>query len=222
MKRISILVICSLTIAGLSGCAGTQEIRVNGVRLEEDERESAGPEAETFLSESGLDTYENSSGADPEETIAVYVCGAVQDPAVYHFPADARVCDAIEAAGGFSQDADTRWLNLAQHLQDAQMLTVYTCQETAQMKEQGIRSGADSSDGGTSGSDRAEGQDLVDLNTATREQLMTLPGIGESKADAILRYREENGPFSCTEDVMNISGIKNSVYARIREQITVH
>ena len=67
----------------------------------------------------------------------------------------------------------------------------------------------------------ADSQGLVDLNHASREQLMTLPAIGESRADAIVRYREENGPFSCTEDVMNISGIKNSVYEQIKQQITV-
>ena len=70
----------------------------------------------------------------------------------------------------------------------------------------------------------AEGADaggLVNLNTASKEQLMTLPGIGEAKADAIIRYRTETGLFASTEDVMNISGIKNSVFNRIKDRITV-
>ena len=62
---------------------------------------------------------------------------------------------------------------------------------------------------------------MINLNTATKEQLMTLPGIGEAKADAIIRYRTETGLFASTEDVMNISGIKNSVYEKIRDKVTV-
>ena len=65
------------------------------------------------------------------------------------------------------------------------------------------------------------GSTLINLNTATKEQLMTLPGIGEAKADAIIRYRTESGYFASPEDVMNISGIKNSIFEKIRDQITV-
>ena len=132
------------------------------------------------------------------------------------------MCDAIDAAGGFSQEADTQYLNLARPVNDSEMVSVYTMDETALMKEQGTGEEAgtglpDVSGGDSSGSESGK----VDLNSASKEQLMTLPGIGESKADAIVRYREETGPFSCTEDVMNISGIKDRVYSQIRDRITV-
>ena len=65
------------------------------------------------------------------------------------------------------------------------------------------------------------GETRVNLNTAQREELMTLPGIGESKADSIIRYREEHGAFTSPEEIMNISGIKSAVYSKIRDRITV-
>ena len=168
--------------------------------------------------------------------IAVYVCGAVMEPGVYYFQEGARICDAIDAAGGFLVMADSQWLNQARILSDGEMLVVYTQEETAALREQGIAQGstvnpdpASAAPGQASGSEAspASGGDgsgsevLVNLNTASREELMTLPGIGEAKADAIIRYRTEVGLFASTEDVMNISGIKTSVYGKIRDHITV-
>ena len=102
------------------------------------------------------------------------------------------------------------------------MLKVYTAKETALMKEQGSGGDREQEAFGQSGQNAGSGSDgKLDLNTASREQLMTLPGIGESKADAIIRYREENGSFSSAEDIMNISGIKERVYSQIRDRITV-
>ena len=95
-------------------------------------------------------------------------------------------------------------------------------EEAASLKELGIGPDQVPDRQGLSGA--GETGDLsgkIDLNSASVEQLMTLPGIGESKAEAIIRYREESGPFSCTEDVMNISGIKDRVYSQIEDCITV-
>ncbi len=165
------------------------------------------------------------------ERLAVYVCGAVQNPSVCYLPEGARVCDAIEAAGGFLPGADTEWLNQAELLTDAEMLVVYTLDETSDMERSGIRRGTTSAglktgkdvtgSGASPGTAVSENQNTVNLNTASKEQLMTLPGIGESKAEAILRYRTEKGYFASPEDVMNISGIKSSVYEKIRDKISV-
>jgi len=210
----------------LGGCSGKQAIRVNGFRMESSAYQ---PESELIPPEDGTKDRSEDRSEDhrTDDGIAVYVCGAVREAGVYYLPADARICDAIREAGGFSEDADTEWLNQAQHLNDADRITVYTREETASMKEAGAddpggRSQSVSSDAESTGERAQEGAaGAVNLNTATREQLMTLPGIGESKADSIIRYREETGPFSCIEDVMNISGIKNSVYSKIRDLITV-
>ena len=118
-------------------------------------------------------------------------------------------------------------------LSDGEMLIVYTKEETAAMSEQGIAMGGTMPLQGLSAGDGSgstvpgspspadAGSTLINLNTATKEQLMTLPGIGEAKADAIIRYRTESGYFASPEDVMNISGIKNSIFEKIRDQITV-
>ena len=178
---------------------------------------------------------ENAKDSVPSgtEQIAVYVCGAVKKPGVCYLPFGARVCDALEAAGGFTADADSQWLNQAKLLADGEMLIVYTAEETAQMKDQGVlrgdaapadaqsKAGAAASDAVETPGSGASGEAKINLNTASKEQLMTLPGIGDAKADAIIRYRTETGLFASTEDVMNISGIKNSVYEKIRDRVTV-
>ncbi|MCD7817933.1 MAG: SLBB domain-containing protein, partial [Lachnospiraceae bacterium] len=132
------------------------------------------------------------------ETVAgyVYVCGAVNVPGVYPISEDMRVCDAIALAGGFSAEADDEWLNQAAAVSDGTKLYVYTTEETDLMKAsgmsaEGLDSGSALNEGitGMDSSASAAGAgenstDKVNLNTATREELMTLPGIGESKADA--------------------------------------
>lgn len=178
-----------------------------------------------------------------QEQIAVYVCGAVRNPGVYYLDSGSRICDALEAAGGFDDSADMSWLNQARVLQDGEMLSVCTKDEADALRAQGLipltlqdaaavnnvtgSSGANTGTGGVPADRKGEeklssGQSgKVNLNTGSKEELMSLPGIGEAKADAIIRYRTETGWFASAEDVMNISGIKNSIYEKIRDRITV-
>ncbi len=128
--------------------------------------------------------------------LVVYVCGAVESPGVYHLTKGKRIQDAIELAGGFAKGADETGLNLAAILEDEMQLTV-------PFKE-------------------AEGTSKkVNLNTADKEELMTLSGVGESKAESILQYRKENGRFKKIEDVMEIPGIKEGMFEKIKDDITV-
>lgn len=126
-----------------------------------------------------------------------------------------RVYEAVAAAGGFREDADTEWLNQAASVQDGQKLYVYTREETQALA-------ADVSqiaDGDRGFQDAENGK--VDLNTASKELLMTLPGIGEARAEAILAYRSEHGRFTSIEEIQNISGIKAALFEKIREKIMV-
>ncbi len=174
----------------------------------------------------------------------VYVCGAVKEPGVYPITADMRVCDAVKLAGGFSPEADEEWLNQAAAVSDGQKLYIYTTEETdlmraSGMSAEGLSGTSDAAASGSAGSASADGTDStaaagagtgtsgtedsgkVNLNTAARDELMTLPGIGESKADAILSYREEHGAFASIEEIQNISGIKSGVFSQIKDFITV-
>lgn len=146
---------------------------------------------------------ENASEGLPP-MVTVFVCGAVKNEGVYELPADARVDDALEASGGFAEDADTSAVNRAEPLYDGQK--IYFPYEGELFK-------ADSSE--------QEADSLVDINRADKETLMTLSGIGESKADSIIEYREQNGGFANKEDIKNVSGIGDSIYLKIEGYITV-
>lgn len=161
----------------------------------------------------------------------VYVCGAVVTPGVYPINPGMRVFEAIALAGGFSQKADEEWLNQAQTVQDGQRLYVYSKEETQQMQQEGTTVDGDSmisADMGTgmeasgaSGTSVVEDGTKININTADRETLMTLPGIGEAKAEAVIQYRTEHGSFTSIEEIQNISGIKTAVFSKIRDLITV-
>lgn len=147
-----------------------------------------------------------------EEQVCVYVCGAVNKPGVYSLQSGKRIADAIGLAGGMKEDASQDCLNQAEVLSDAQMIRVLTIEEAQNSN------GNDAKD--KSGEVTAD-KGLVNINTATCDQLMTLPGIGQNKADSIIAYREENGKFNTVEDIMNITGIKEGVFNKIKNYITV-
>lgn len=138
-------------------------------------------------------------------TIYVYVCGAVAVEGVYELPEGSRAFEAISKAGGFRADAATSYINQAEILKDEMQLYVPTIEEVMQKIAE----------------EESEEEGKVNINTASREELMTLPGVGESKADSILSYREENGGFQTIEEIMQISGIKEGLFNKIKDYITV-
>lgn len=144
-----------------------------------------------------------------KEPVIVHVSGAVVSPGVYEIDSGMRVYDAINAAGGFLDSASDDNLNLAQIITDGEKITVLTKKQAKKIKK---------SDGGKSSTDN---NILININTASKEELMNLPGIGEAKADAIIEYRENNGGFKSTDGIMGISGIKEGVYSKIEKYITV-
>ncbi len=141
--------------------------------------------------------------------ITVHVCGAVVDPGVYQFEEGVRVIQVIEAAGGICDNGMQDYLNLAQLVNDGERIYVPTEEEVLSGKVTDVLNSTQ----GTTVS--------ININTATKEELMRLPGIGESKADSIIAYRKEHGSFKTTEDIMLIDGIKEAIYNRIKDYIKV-
>lgn len=144
---------------------------------------------------------------EQEETIVVYVCGCVKNPGVYELPSDARVSDAVQFASGFQENAAEEAVNLAKKVEDGEQIYIPSKEEASQKAY--------------SGKGGQEDDDSVNLNTADLEELKTLPGIGDAKAKSIINYREEHGGFENIEEIMQIEGIKDGVFQKIKDKIKV-
>lgn len=170
------------------------------------------------------------ASSEEEKTLVVHICGAVSAPGVYELPAGSRIIDAVEAGGGFLPEAEEACCNLAEEIVDGCQIYIMTksesCADGQTEKKAGIQTSPDSDMQTTdrnvrSNSATALENGLVNLNTADVAALMTLPGIGESRAKAIISYREQHGAFAQIEDIMKISGIKQAAFSKIKDKITV-
>lgn len=134
-------------------------------------------------------------------TAFVHMCGAVIYPGVYEVPTDARVCDVLLLAGGFAENARAESVNMAQQVYDGMQVVIPTRSE----EEAPV----------------VQNSGKINLNTATKEELCTLPGIGNSRAEDIILYRTIHGGFSTAEEIMQVSGIKEATYSKIKDLIWV-
>lgn len=178
-----------------------------------------GSESQMLLDTSATEVFgETEDGTQAQSgtarTIAVYVCGEVNHPGVYELTEGMRICDAVEAAGGFTENAGREYWNLAEVLTDGQMLSVPTREEEKKRK---ASAEAEQTSGGTG--QQTEG--LVDINTADVTLLTSIPGIGQVRAEAVIAYREEHGRFEKTEDIKKVSGIGDALFAKMKDYITV-
>lgn len=157
--------------------------------------------------DSHFDSSDDSTKDDSNTDIYVHICGAVINPGVYQVPAGTRVYQALELAGGSSDDAYLSGINLADKLADGQKVYIPAEGENAE----GILS-IDS--GGVQSV-------MININTASEAELMTLPGIGQSRAKDIINYRVKNGLFESIDDIMKVSGIKEAAFEKIKDLIKV-
>ncbi len=147
--------------------------------------------------------------------ILVHVCGAVLHAGVYELKAGSRVYEAVEAAGGFAADADQNYVNQAQTLKDGVKLVIPTMEEAAQARErEPLIEAAQGEDGVQDG--------RININTATAAQLCDIPGVGATRAAAIIAYRESHGGVHKPEDIMKVDGIKEGMYEKIKDSISVN
>ena len=156
---------------------------------------------------SHFDSSDDSTKDDSNTDIYVHICGAVINPGVYQVPAGTRVYQALELAGGSSDDAYLSGINLADKLADGQKVYIPAEGENAE----GILS---TDSGGVQSV-------MVNINTASEAELMTLPGIGQSRAKDIINYRVKNGFFESIDDIMKVSGIKEAAFEKIKDLIKV-
>lgn len=187
MQRMKILALVFFLLIGLIGCRKEDEEKIS-LELTETQCE---------------DESEKESKESTEDFgyIYVYVCGAVNQEGVYELSRGSRVYEAVEMAGGFREDADTRNLNQAQLLEDEERIYVPVVGEEVQMY--------------------SEEDGKININRASKEELMTLPGVGESRAENIIKFREGQGAFQSIEDIMQVSGIKEGLFERIKDLITI-
>lgn len=163
-----------------------------------------------------------------KKSIFIDIKGAVKKPGVYETDENSKVIDAITLAGGLKSNADTSNINLSQHLKDEMVIYIFTenelkkseekiaCDTTCKTEVIEVNNCTEK----TSSVNNEKNDKLININTASKEELMSLSGIGEAKADAIIAYRNEK-QFATIEDIMEVSGIGESVFATIKDSITV-
>ncbi|MBQ8246281.1 MAG: ComEA family DNA-binding protein [Lachnospiraceae bacterium] len=166
-----------------------QDIGGTGTGSDEMVSEDVGDGGMVLLADSAKESNEN--------MLLVHVCGAVSVPGVYELPVGSRINHAVEAAGGFDMQADKEGVNLVEEISDGEQIRIPFIGEETYTEDEG----------------------LININQADVDMLCEIPGIGESRAMAIVEYREEHGGFTTMEELMQVPGIKEGIYARISSYI---
>ena len=203
-NRISNLILALIIYAllFLSGCASEMPefMDVQSVVDDTDRQEDAIQQEISAIEEAAED--------EKSVPVTVHICGAVINPGVYELPPGSRIVDAVDKAGGLSEDADESYVNLAAIPNDGEQIFIPTIEEAVIMKQTPQETGMSSG--------------KVNINTADKTLLCTLPGIGDTRAADIIAYRQEHGNFSAIEDIMQVSGIKEGSFQKIKEMIVVN
>lgn len=202
-----------------------QESR-DGAKTNGNEPEDTGDSREAGRIETGKKPEETSKNT--HEYIYIHICGAVKKPDVYKVEEDTRLVDVIKLAGGLTKEAAGDYVNQAALVQDGQKIYIPTEDEVKDTLPEGFAEPAMDSGSGNRVSEineaagnNSKSSGKVNINKASADELMTLAGIGEAKAAGILAYREEHGGFKSIEEIKNINGIKDSVFNKISDRITV-
>lgn len=221
-KLILIVGVILLPVMALSGCTTGEVISISDMGIIDDvgEKKSLDNDMdEKNIQDSGTG---ESSGADDmseglralqdsDRKVAVYVCGCVLYPGVYELAEGSRVVDAIQEAGGMSKEANAVYINLARKVSDGEQIYVPAIGENILDNSfETPNKGEKDSSGGK-----------VNINTADESELCTIPGIGKTRAEAILKYREDNGLFKNVDEIMMVPGIGESTFSKIQDYICI-
>ncbi len=191
---------------------------------------------ESTRKESLVMTTKKETTQKQKKTVFVDVKGSVINPGVYELDDDKRVIDAILLAGGFSENADSRNINLGKKLSDEMTIIVYSKSELASYKKENQKNDVscvnvecicpDTNNNACINQSTPKDTPInksgkISINNATKEELMTLSGVGEAKANAIISYRDENGGFKTLDELKKVTGIGDSMYEKIKDNITL-
>lgn len=209
-KAAAVLLVAVIALLGIAGALLSG--RPTGVEL------TRSADFEQSADGDSAQAVEAGKGAAETPSVVVHVDGAVAAPGVYELAESARVNDVVIAAGGLLAEADTSTINLAAPVSDGAKVHIPTVEELG-AGAQGASS--DSGAGGVPAGSAPAVPSLVNINTATTEELQRLPGVGEATATAIIEDRQANGPFSSPEDLMRVSGIGEKKFAKIKAHICV-
>lgn len=187
---------------------------LNTIRTTEDKHIKEDTQHDSIYEDLGMESFQDEEKLNEEEIkkpslIMVDIKGAVNRPGVYEMFDNARLLDVIEKAGGFSEDADSRTVNLAQILTDQMMIYIPAEGEEISEKIQ------------VTLTSEIESTKRININTADSIELTQLNGIGEARANSIIEYREENGRFKSIEEIKNVSGIGDSIFEGFKDEIVV-
>ena len=155
------------------------------------------------------------------DKVTVDIKGMVNNPGVYEIDVGKRINDVIVLAGGLREEADTSNINLAKVVTDEMAIIIYSKEEVLEKYKKEVCVCDCSYITNDACINDTSDNTLVNINTASKEELMSLPGLGEAKAKEIIEYREKNGNFKLIDDLMNVSGIGEAVFAKIKDYITI-
>lgn len=173
----------------------------------------------------------NEENKDLEELLSVDIKGEVLNPGIYSLKKESRVIDVIKKSGGLTENADTSVINLSKKIEDEMVIIIYSKEQVLHFKEtkelekhlqdKCLENDENSLKNDACISENTTMSTKVNINTASKEELTTVSGIGEKKAEDIIKYREENNGFKSIEEIKNIQGIGDNIFAKIKENITV-
>ena len=218
VRKVTGLCILLFLLAMTAGCGceeddGLQEISF-GAEGTQQTADGEGIIERAEDTETAEDGSSSTQGTAEQKKAFVYVCGAVNDPGVYEVESDSRVFEAIALAGGVTAEAVPELIDQARVVTDGERIYVPNREEAENGGTEGLGTEVTGiSDGNEKGK--------ININTAGKDELMELTGIGEAKAESILRYREEHGGFQSIEELMQIEGIKEGVFNKIKDDITI-
>lgn len=222
VKTVFLLSLCIM--AFLSACGDSDSVSVlkNDGTEEEDSVSEMYDEPEEEDARKSEEAEECQTEPQGEsQSIYVDICGAVKKPGVYELPRGSRVFQAIEKAGGFLEEAQQNLINQAEYITDGQQIRIYTKEEAEKMRESGIGEVTEQDFLTQDASKEQNADGKININQADKAMLMTLSGIGETRAQAIIAYRQKHGGFSTIEELMQVEGIKEKIYEKLKDKITV-